>query len=455
MARAGYAVTNVCSTRLCATIPTLRPYRLLRAAAGAWIVKVERGTLVRVKDGVSMAEVTEGTEGFYEGLPVFSDFGRVSEADAFAPFPDDWTLLVADIVRSRDAVAAGQYKTVNMVAAAVVTAVLNAAGRADLPFVFGGDGAMAAVPPSLSRASSEALVRVRVMARETTGLDLRVAAIPVRDLRRLGADLRVAKFELSLGNNLAMFSGGGIELADTILKDETRVAPYRLTESSAAGPAPLDGLSCRWEALPAERGRMVTLILRPASGRVEDLKQLLFDLRSLLGIDLAASDPASAPVRRSSLKFRFPPSGLALEARMLGWRSGTWRAYLGGFLASLAFVFGVLTGRRLGPFEPRKYLREVSLNTDFRKFDDTLRLVLDLDARETTALSDYLARGEAEGRLVYGMHVSHSALMTCLVFSIEQSRHIHFIDGAGGGFARAAVDFKARLAAMEPPAVAD
>lgn len=395
-----------------------------------------------------MAEIAQETEGFYVGLPVFSDFGRVSEADAFAALPDDWTLLVADIVRSRDAVAAGQYKIVNMIAAAVVTAVLNAAGRADLPFVFGGDGAMAAVPPSLAGATSKALVSVRVMARETAGLDLRVAAIPVRDLRARGADLRVARFELSPGNNLAMFSGGGVELADAILKDETRVAPYRLAESDAAGPAPLEGLSCRWEALPAERGRMVTLILRPASGRVEDLKALLSDLRSLLGIDLAASDPASAPVRRSSLKFRFPPSGLAVEARMLGWRRGIWRAYLAGFLASLAFVFGVATGRRLGPFEPGKYMREVSLNTDFRKFDDTLRLVLDLDARESEALSSYLVKGEEDGRLVYGMHVSHSALMTCLVFSLEQSRHIHFIDGSGGGFSRAAADFKVRLAAM-------
>ena len=133
---------------------------------------------------------------------------------------------------------------------------------------------------------------------------------------------------------------------------------------------------------------------------------------------------------------------------MLGWRRGVWRAYLAGALASLAFLLGVGSGRRIGPFEPGRYLRDVALNTDFRKFDDTLRLVLDLDAGESEALFAYLAKGEEEGRLVYGMHVSHSALMTCLVFSLEQNRHIHFIDGSGGGFSRAAADFKTRLAAM-------
>ena len=35
--------------------------------------------------------------------------------------------------------------------------------------------------------------------------------------------------------------------------------------------------------------------------------------------------------------------------------------------------------------------------------------------------------------------------MTCLVFSIEQSEHVHFIDGADGGYAKAAVGFKSWL----------
>ena len=393
-----------------------------------------------------MTDVSAESELFYQSLPVFSDFAKVSDAAAFAPLPEDWTLLASDIVRSRDAIAEGRYKDVNMVAAAAVAAVLNVAGRADLPFVFGGDGALVAVPPGLVDAASRALVSVRVMARETSGLRLRVAAIPVAALRKAGADLQVAKFELSRGNNLAMFSGGGIELAETILKDEDRVEPYRLAEPDVVEAAPLDGLSCRWEPLPARRGRMATLLLRPASGRVEELSGILEDLRGMLGIDLTGADPASAPVRRSSLRFRFPPAGLKLETRMVGWKKGRWRTYLAGLAACAAFVFGVATGRRVGPFEAERYLHQVALNTDFRKFDDTLRLVLDLDSRELAALTAYLAREEAGGRLSYGLHVSNEALMTCLVFSLEDNRHIHFIDGADGGYARAAQDLKQRLA---------
>ena len=36
--------------------------------------------------------------------------------------------------------------------------------------------------------------------------------------------------------------------------------------------------------------------------------------------------------------------------------------------------------------------------------------------------------------------------MTCLVFDLERSEHVHFVDGAAGGFAMAAIGLKARLA---------
>jgi hypothetical protein len=383
---------------------------------------------------------------FYADLPVFTEFSGVADERSYAPLPDGWVLLAADIVRSRDALAAGNYKTVNMIAAAAVAAVLNASRNTELPFVFGGDGAMAAVPPQLADEAGQALAGVRVIARETAGLDLRVAAIPVEDLRRAGADLRVAKLQLSLGNNLAMFSGGGIAMAETILKDPDRVAPYRLREKGGAATV-LDGLSCRWEPVPAEHGHIVTLMLRPQDSSPEALAGLITDLDRLLENDFSGAVPGSAPVRRTSLRFRFPPSGLLREARTLGVARGFWRVLSRATLEAMAFLVAVTFRRRIGPLEPERYLDEVVRNTDFRKFDDTLRLVLDLNDLQRDALEAYLREGEVDGRLVYGMHVSRSALMTCLVFSIEESRHVHFVDGAGGGFSRAARDFDVRAAA--------
>lgn len=52
-----------------------------------------------------------------------------------------------------------------------------------------------------------------------------------------------------------------------------------------------------------------------------------------------------------------------------------------------------------------------------------------------------------EGDIVYGIHPSASALITCLLFGLKDSPHLHFIDGTDGGFTCAARAMKAQLAA--------
>ena len=47
--------------------------------------------------------------------------------------------------------------------------------------------------------------------------------------------------------------------------------------------------------------------------------------------------------------------------------------------------------------------------------------------------------------LFYGIQISDSALMTCMVFD-RKDRHLHFVDGASGGYALAAKQMKGQLA---------
>jgi hypothetical protein len=77
-----------------------------------------------------------------------------------------------------------------------------------------------------------------------------------------------------------------------------------------------------------------------------------------------------------------------------------------------------------------------------------LHMVLDCTDEEIVAIKAYLAELRAAGRIAYGMHLADGAMMTCLVFSLEESRHVHFIDGADGGYALAAVQLKAQLQAL-------
>ena len=94
---------------------------------------------------------------FYASLPVFTDFDEVTQPANFRAVPDDWHVLMSDVRDSTAAVRAGDYRHVNFLGAATITAILNLAGDTEVPFVFEGDGSMLCVPrPWVSERSAVA-----------------------------------------------------------------------------------------------------------------------------------------------------------------------------------------------------------------------------------------------------------------------------------------------------------
>ncbi len=87
-------------------------------------------------------------------------------------------------------------------------------------------------------------------------------------------------------------------------------------------------------------------------------------------------------------------------------------------------------------------------STDHEKFDDTLRMVISGKSSQREKLRAYLEEQRQAGRLVYGMHTSTHALMTCVVFDYF-GRQVHFVDGARGGYTLAAREMKLQLASRE------
>jgi hypothetical protein len=129
---------------------------------------------------------------FIAELPSFTRFSDVADPLRFVPVPDDWRLYCCDVVNSTQAIQQGRYKAVNLMGAACIMAAINAAGGAELAYVFGGDGATILAPDALVPAINRALARTRRLARDKFDLAMRVGAVPLPGIRARGADLRTA-----------------------------------------------------------------------------------------------------------------------------------------------------------------------------------------------------------------------------------------------------------------------
>uniref|UniRef100_UPI0030DB17D7 DUF3095 family protein n=1 Tax=Pseudomonas hunanensis TaxID=1247546 RepID=UPI0030DB17D7 len=116
-------------------------------------------------------------------------------------------------------------------------------------------------------------------------------------------------------------------------------------------------------------------------------------------------------------------------------------------LAYTLFVYLIMRfDIEVGGFVPKRYKQQVVENSDFRKYDDGLRMILDCTQELERALGDRLAAAAREGIVRYGLHRQDAAMMTCFTPSALRSDHVHFIDGARGGYASAATALKAMTA---------
>ena len=379
-----------------------------------------------------------GNDNFYGSIPVFRGFGSLMDPALYSPLPDDWTIGVADIVELTRAIANQRYKAVNMAGAAVIAAVTNALDGREFPFVFGGDGASFAVALDDLPRAREALAATAIWVKEDLDLVMRVALVPVKAVRAQALDVRVARFGPSPNLSYAMFSGGGLGWAEAAMKRGEFAVP-----AAPAGTQPdLSGLSCRFEEIPSARGLILSVLVVPAGGA--DPLAFRKAIEDVIGL-VERSPDAGRPVPPDGPALRWPPSGMEYEVRAA--RGGPLLARRIFVLAITLWAYVVMRfGIKVGTFVPKTYVQQVVENSDFRKYDDGLRMVLDCTVELEAALTQHLVSAAANGIVRYGLHRQDAAMMTCFTPSVMRSDHVHFIDGARGGYASAATALKATLA---------
>lgn len=202
------------------------------------------------------------------------------------------------------------------------------------------------------------------------------------------------------------------------------------------GEGSIKGLECRWNPIRSKKFGILTLIVQSA---LENADHFIIYRQVLNGIQQIVAE--LRPVRPDNLKASFPPIHLYAEARarfktrLAQW---LWLLAMMPLMALLALAITVFRkGKNNGVTQ---YLDSLSRNTDHIKFDETLRMVIDVTETEHQKIQALLEKMRKDGLIMYGTHLSDEALMTCFIQSLSQ--HIHFVDGGSGGYAMAAVQLK-------------
>jgi hypothetical protein len=380
---------------------------------------------------------------FFRNLKPISDFSLITDSRLHVDIPESWFVVITDVVGSTDEVQGGRYKDVNMVGAACIAAVSNINRGIDVPYVFGGDGASFAICSTLVNEALSVLKGVAELSLKVFDLQLRVGKVSVGALQTQGHFVKCAKYQLSKDVSLAAFSGRGWDVAEKLIKNTDPQNTYLLDRNTPSKEPDLSGLECRWNEIPSKHDCKLSIILQcldPDSERHGSI------YNAVLGELTRAIGPLDGqhPIDANQMSLAWNPHKLWREAKLRS-APGDRLRYLCHLVPRL-MVGWFLMRFKIDTRDVRwsKYLEDFLSNSDYRKYDGSLKMVLDLTLKSRDLALTILDRFERENVIVYGVHQSPSAIVTCLVTSYNGA-HSHFVDGSQGGYAMAAKELKQKL----------
>jgi hypothetical protein len=376
------------------------------------------------------------SENFFQRLTGFHQFTDLTDDQKYISAPGDWSVMVTDIEGSTKAIEEGRYKIVNMIGASTIAALVNTLKTKDIPFVFGGDGASALFPNTHLDKIKSALAFTREIAKTEHQIKLRIGIVPHQDLIEAGSPVLVGKYLLTDKISLAFFKGQGLTQAEKWIKSGKYLLPDFLP------PVDFDvlaGLSCRWAPISNTQGTIVSLIIKFLKDDPKIFQEVLHKLNLVLELESAKSNPVKEEqlsgggiIRSSKIETSFQSQGSRIKNFL--------KFSIFGALARLLDL-GLI---KIKGIDFHKYKKSLAGHSDYRKFDEILRMVIDTTPEKKQRLLEFLERYRASGTLVYGVHESKTALMTCFVQDLEEN-HLHFIDGGDGGYTLAAKQMKKQL----------
>ncbi|WP_316795433.1 DUF3095 domain-containing protein [Pedobacter agri] len=377
---------------------------------------------------------------FFSNLPVnkISLQQLLLRKDLFKEVPNDWHIIITDIKSSTQAVQAGLHENVNLIATGSIVTVLNIAFKANIsiPFFFGGDGATFVVPASIVDKSMSALQIYRRNTLANFNLDLRAGIVSVKEIYESGHHLNISRFSISKMFSIPIVLGDGLDYAEKIIKGENYL--FSKDESSEE-ELDLSGMQCRWDKIqpPENSEEVVTLIAiaQDCKKQAEILSKIITQLDIIYG-----APEKRQPISIPKLIFRTSFNNLGREMRHRIGKIKFFELVKTWFINAYGYIyFRTESGK--------KYLNQMVEMSDTLVIDGRLNTVITGTRLQRTKLEKALNQLEKNNEILYGIYVSGESVMSCYVRDLEDD-HIHFVDGAEGGYTKAAAVLKEKIKSL-------
>ena len=374
---------------------------------------------------------------FYSSLPIHRmPLGELLiQAELFQPVPRDWHVIITDIKGSTIAVLNGAHENVNLIATGSIVSVLNIAFDQQLtvPFFFGGDGATFIVPPSIIENVMRSLAVYRTNTLENFNLELRTGIVPVEDIYQQGHELLIAKFSSSASFSIPVVLGNGLNYAEQLIKGADALLAEETVDDTELD---LTGMQCRWDKIapPREQDEVITLLVIAGDQAHQSavFAKVVNQIDALYGLP-QYRQPIS--VAKLKLKTTFHDLNIEMKAKLgkIRWLEliQNWFVNLYGFI-----YFRTKSGKT--------YLNSLVEMSDTLVIDGKINTVISGGKQQKADLLKYLDKLEAHNELSYGYFVSGASVMSCYVRDLKAG-HVHFVDGAEGGYTQAARMLKSKL----------
>lgn len=383
---------------------------------------------------------------FFQNLPELQNYREVANSANYHKAPDDWYVILTDISGSTQAIEKGKYREVNIIGASVIVALTNMCKPLEIPFIFGGDGATILIPAEFAVDAADVLDSTRRMANESFGFQLRCAIIPVSEIHKHNKYILVSRYRVSNQYCNAVFSGGGIKFAEQLLKDRSFETKYLVKIGKENNfSADYSGLTCRWDNISPDEGKIVALLVKVRDDHNDNDSAIYEEVIDALN-NLSPDIKNPKPFDRKNLYNSFSWRKLDLENKIHSFGNNALALLykLKIYFQTVVNIIFMKLNIKIDMYKWSKIEPESVSLTDSKKFDEMIRMVINLDDNQITEMKNLLERLRGEGKIVYGYNISENAILTCVV-ERRNENNFYLVDGAEGGYALAAKMLKGML----------